>query len=48
MKTLLVTKTSMERKFIIAEIPAVYLFKIEVCQRSKIEKAITNQSKDYY
>ena len=47
-RTLLVSETSMGRKFEKSDIPSIYPFKVEVCSRSKIEKAINDRSKDYY
>ena len=47
-RTLLISETSMGYKFKKSDIPAVYPFKVEVCPRSKIEKAINDKSKDYY
>ena len=47
-RTLLVSETSMGRKFKKEEILGNYPYKIEVCPRSKIEKAIADRSTEYY
>jgi hypothetical protein len=47
-RTLLVSETSMGGKFKKADFLGAYPFKMEVCPRSKIEKAIADKSTDYY
>jgi hypothetical protein len=47
-RTLLVSETSMGRKFKKEVIMGNYPFKLEVCPRSKIEKAIAEKSTEYY
>lgn len=47
-RTLLISETSMGGKFKPQDFQAAYPFKLEICKREKIEKAIADKSTDYY
>ena len=47
-RTLLISETSMGKKFNKAECVGAYPFKVEVCSREKVEKAIADKSTEYY
>jgi len=47
-RTLLIAEPSMGRKFKKSDITGSYPYKVEICDRAKIEKAITEKSTEYY